>query len=236
MDILYCLGGNKKTWFFNELKYSLRSIEKFATGFNRVFLIGYKPKFLNYFKIRHIDFLEKHTSFVNVFNKLLFISRFTDISEYFIYFNDDFYLLKSIELNKIPYWYKDRDINFYSAKHDYSIIDNNTKNFLKLHNKNTLHFAVHKPIILNKSKIIELAPIMFEYIVNNSPLGLSIRDLYCNWYDVSNISKTVDYKISKISNELSLLEKDMFSSCNFVDESIKSYLANNFPQKSQWEV
>ena len=45
MDLLYVVGGGSK---HNnaELRYSLRSIEKNCTGYDRVFIVGQKPEWV----------------------------------------------------------------------------------------------------------------------------------------------------------------------------------------------
>ena len=39
MDVVYILGKGS-VWKDNEIRYSLRSIEKHLTGFDRVFIVG----------------------------------------------------------------------------------------------------------------------------------------------------------------------------------------------------
>lgn len=46
MDILYIVGTGS-TWVNNELKYSLRSIAKNGINVDRVFIVGYIPRFIN---------------------------------------------------------------------------------------------------------------------------------------------------------------------------------------------
>ena len=44
MDILYVVGTGSK-WDNNELRYSLRSIDKYGINIDRVFIVGTKPDF-----------------------------------------------------------------------------------------------------------------------------------------------------------------------------------------------
>jgi len=43
---VYCLGSGS-TNFNEELRYSLRSLEKFAIGLRNIFVVGYNPRFLS---------------------------------------------------------------------------------------------------------------------------------------------------------------------------------------------
>ena len=53
MDVVYILGTGS-TSNDNEIRYSLRSIEKYLIGFNVVYIVGECPKFLK--GIIHLDF------------------------------------------------------------------------------------------------------------------------------------------------------------------------------------
>ena len=46
MDILYCIGEGSK-WNNNELRYSLRSLEKFGKNVGNIYMVGYNPGFLS---------------------------------------------------------------------------------------------------------------------------------------------------------------------------------------------
>jgi len=45
MDIVYVLGSGSE-WDDNEIRFSLRSVEKYLTGVGNVYIIGKKPNFL----------------------------------------------------------------------------------------------------------------------------------------------------------------------------------------------
>ena len=87
---------------FDFLKYWFRGVEKFAPWVNRIFFItaGHLPDWLNLqhpkFKIiRHSDFIPQE--FLPTFNSHTIennLYRITELSENFVYFNDDFYLLR----------------------------------------------------------------------------------------------------------------------------------------------
>lgn len=87
---------------FDFLKYWFRGVEKFAPWVNRIFFItaGHLPDWLNLQHpklkiIRHSDFIPQE--FLPTFNSHTIennLYRIAELSENFVYFNDDFYLLR----------------------------------------------------------------------------------------------------------------------------------------------
>lgn len=87
---------------FDFLKYWFRGVEKFAPWVNRIFFVtaGHLPDWLNLQHpklkiIRHSDFIPKE--FLPTFNSHTIennLHRIKELSENFVYFNDDFYLLR----------------------------------------------------------------------------------------------------------------------------------------------
>lgn len=90
---------------FDFLKFWFRGVEKFAPWVHRIFFItsGHLPQWLNLNHpklkiIRHSDFIPK--KYLPTFNSHTIennLHRIKDLSEYFVYFNDDFYLLKKTQ-------------------------------------------------------------------------------------------------------------------------------------------
>ena len=87
---------------FDFLKYWFRGIEKFAPWVNQIFFVtaGHLPDWLNLQHpklkiIRHSDFIPQE--FLPTFNSHTIennLHRIAELSEDFVYFNDDFYLLR----------------------------------------------------------------------------------------------------------------------------------------------
>ena len=91
---------------FDFLKYWFRGVEKFAPWVNQIFFVtaGHLPDWLNPDHpklkiIHHSDFIPKE--FLPTFNSHTIennLHRIAELSENFVYFNDDFYLLKKTKL------------------------------------------------------------------------------------------------------------------------------------------
>lgn len=87
---------------FDFIKYWFRGVEKFAPWVNRIFFVtaGHLPDWLNPDHpklkiIHHSDFIPKE--FLPTFNSHTIennLHRIKELSENFVYFNDDFYLLR----------------------------------------------------------------------------------------------------------------------------------------------
>lgn len=95
-------SGNSARFMDNqELKFSLRSIDKYADWVNKIFIVtdNQIPSWLNFLhpKIRiidHTDIFSKRSHLPNFNAKAIEtqIHHIKDLSEYFIYFNDDMFL------------------------------------------------------------------------------------------------------------------------------------------------
>jgi len=86
------------------LKYWFRSVEKYAPWVNRVHFIthGHIPDWLDVNHpllniVLHTDFIDKsHLPIFNPFPLEMNLHRIKDLSEYFVYFNDDMYLINDV--------------------------------------------------------------------------------------------------------------------------------------------
>src|SRR5690606_32380528 len=90
-----------------ELRYSLRSIEAFAPWFNRIFIVtnGQVPAWLRddpkVVVVTHSEILEPQ--YLPTFNSHVIgsaLHRIPGLSEHYIYFNDDVFLLRPISRNE----------------------------------------------------------------------------------------------------------------------------------------
>ena len=87
---------------WNNLKYWFRGVEKFAPWVNKIYFVtyGHLPKWLNLDNpklviVKHEDYMDK--KYLPTFNSIpieLNIHKIKDLSENFVYFNDDMFLIK----------------------------------------------------------------------------------------------------------------------------------------------
>ena len=102
-----------RNWEF--LKYWFRGVEKYAPWVNNIFLItdGSLPEWLssksnNLVIIKHSDFIQNEfLPTFNIGNIEMFLHKIPGLSDQFVYFNDDFYLINYVKksrffINNLP--------------------------------------------------------------------------------------------------------------------------------------
>jgi len=101
-DQLYVLGGDSKHNDF-ELRMSLRSIEKYCEGYDRVFIVGRKPTW-----VCNVEFYpcedDMGMAHKNILKKIMYACHETDISEWFTLQADDHFYTKPYDFRRVrPY-------------------------------------------------------------------------------------------------------------------------------------
>lgn len=92
-----------RDWDF--FKYWFRAVEQYAPWVNKVFLVtnGTNPKWINpnhpkLILTKHSDYIpQKHLPTFNSITIEMYINRIKDISEHFVYFNDDMFINAPIQ-------------------------------------------------------------------------------------------------------------------------------------------
>ena len=106
MDILYVIGRGS-SWNNNELRYSLRSLEKFGRNINRVFISGYCPDFINQNIVTWIpcpdEYEYKHKNILRCIEKAVAES---DIADDFLYSSDDHFYVRETDFDAYPIFRK----------------------------------------------------------------------------------------------------------------------------------
>ncbi len=107
MDILYTLGDGSD-WNNNEIKYSLRSLEKFGTGVGRIFIAGPElPEFINPKAVTWIyatdPYGKKHKNILHKIEKAIYQS---EIGDHFLLSSDDHFFIRETDFENYPYYKK----------------------------------------------------------------------------------------------------------------------------------
>lgn len=227
-DIVYLLrdGTNE------ELRYSLRSVdENFA--YNRVWFAGGKPEDLEpdgYMKIEQ----EGMDKFERVRNMLVEICKNDSITKDFWLFNDDFFVMKptlkavqwvngTVEqrINQIEGLENGGMPTIYSQKLRHLL------RTLKKGKMSTKNYAVHKPMLVNRKKALE---VMEKY--PNEPM---FRALYGNYWRIKAIDDS-DCKIRRCDRAMKdkqfISTEDISFNCGVVG----AQLQERFKFKSRFEV
>jgi len=188
-DVLYVLGSGSQ--YDNlELRLSLRSLEQNCKDLGRVFIVGYKPKWIqNVVYLDEQDNLEREK---NVFKKVLRACE-SGISENFLFMNDDFYMMKPFNIESYPY-FVNGFVRYVANPSRWQEIFNKTIVYLQEKTKkdDILDFCVHCPILYSTEKFLSLKS-LYEKTIKDK-CGYSPRLLYGNLF-VKDTIKSVDCKL-----------------------------------------
>lgn len=233
MDLVYPLGTGS-VWDNNELRYSLRSVAENVKDLRNVWVVGERPEWLT--NVRYLpvkDMFDRPTK--NTFFKLQAVCKEPDLSDDFLYLNDDFFILKPTLAADFPYFYKGV-LPSTIRKSRMMAIESpvNTVNYLQFHNLTLLDYRVHCPIRFNKQKILDLPVGENEFGVVNT------RAVYGNYYKVGGIEHDENFfpvhgtpvELHKWSDShdwasiLSLTARQW---------GFRKFMAERFPNPSQFE-
>lgn len=105
MDLVYVVGRGS-AWGNNELRYSLRSIEKNGVNVGRVFVVGYKPRWLGssstYLQVQD----ETPTKHINILHCLMRAVDCFGLEGDFLYSSDDHFYIRQTDFDNYPYFLK----------------------------------------------------------------------------------------------------------------------------------
>lgn len=210
-----------------ELKFALRSIEKNLSGYDNIFIVGHKPKWIqNVIHIPAKDYPGRKA--FSIMQKTLLACNDERLSENFIFTNDDIYFLKPIHVNDIKYWYEGTLEDWLkktpSAKYKVQI-----KNTINTIMAQSAYMDIHAPIIYDKQFFKDLMwPFQSEFLV---------KSLY---YELvgGEIEPMTDLKLNGHipADRIRKLIRDrlFFSSSQFTNQ-VERVLTELYPNKSRYE-
>ena len=240
MDILYVVGTGSK-WGNNELRYSLRSIDRFGRNVGRVYIATEKlPSFINpdavvHYPIRDIG-KKKH---LNIMDKIEGVMYHTDIADDFLLSSDDHFYIKPTDFDAYPLYYKGE---IAEKKKDgeylHSLID--TKRLLQAYGLSVFatnpHCNTHfnRPLY-ERHKFMMIDGKRLQY-------GAEVNCLMGNILISEGVEpvKYKDIKVKSFSSREKLDEILADTHCFSIYDAallcgMKEYLHELFPNKSRWE-
>ena len=231
-DIVYFVKNEASN---EELVYSLRSVEE-NFSYNRVWFCGGSPE--NVKPDRSFRFEQKGLNkWEKVRNSIIKVCENDNITEDFWLFNDDFYILRPLDEN-MPAQYNG-DLEWYANlierkqgtadKHTYSL--KQAAKALKKAGLTTFNYEVHKPILINRQKALEVLE-KFEGVP-------AFRSLYGNYWKIGGSSQH-DMKI-KVLNYQRMDQVELFwnflstSDESFRNGNVGEFIKRKFKKKSRFE-
>lgn len=242
VDLVYILGSGSH-WQNNEIRYSFRSVEKNLKGVGRVWVIGENPGFLSD-KVRHIyypDEIGGRNADGNMTRKILRACRENELTDDFLFMNDDFIIYKPIVAAEIPWMHKgdmkQRDQLFWTAQF-YRHRLRRTFEVLQSRNMPTMQYDYHAPMLMNKHRFPEVMA-KFDYA---SDIGYTFRSLYGNSLalpaSLVNGRKVTIYRKYDYSQLDNMTKNSTFVGYNDAGLStvFKRWLQEKFPEMSTYEL
>lgn len=238
-------GSNSLTLYrdWGTLKYWFRGVEKFAPWVNKVFLVtdNQVPKWLNLKNsrvkvINHSDFMPK--SALPVFNSNsieAMLYKIPGLSEKFVYFNDDMFLVNSVKED--DFFYKGKPCDeavLYPIKPQ----KHGTSHF-QVNNMGIINYYFSRKDIMKKSNLLsfkygidnlrtisqlicKFTPGFFEPHLPNSFLKTTFKDVWKKEPDI--LKKTVYSRFRSINNTSQWLFRDwQLATGNFIPRNNRRF-------------
>lgn len=235
LDIVYFVKDSAEN---EELRYSLRSVEK-NFPHRKVWFIGGKPQGLRPDQYLPIN-QRAETKWANTSLLLQAACKCDDISDDFVLFNDDFFVMKQV--TSLPYYSDgslERRIMELKDRHTAGAYISRMEDTLRMLKRNscpTFNYAVHYPMIINKKEMLET--------FTKFSFGEMWRSLYGNHHRKLPEYRT-DCKVYSLGiDDLPTTELEPFGDSEYLsttDNSFKfgavgTYIRNQFKEKSRFEV
>lgn len=229
IDIVYILGTGSQS-ANNEIRFSLRSVEKYCSGYRNIYVIGDVPVFLrNVIAHKVKDGVSKVH---NILNKILYACNLPDLSDDFLFMNDDHFFTEYTDVSDYPNYYSTLNIKEFTNAAYKEIINDTVKHF-----KDFKFFDIHKPIIYNKAKFIEMAK---NVPINDHYLGLLIKSSYGNYHKIKG--KKVNDCILRNPYKIKEIEQIVKGSGVFsihdtaINQDLIDYFNLHYPVASNFEI
>ena len=232
-DIVYFVKDEPEN---EELRYSLRSVEQ-NFSYRNVWFCGGCPDGLK--PDKHFDLKqEEFVKWDRVRAMIAKVCENDEISEDFWLFNDDFFILKPMKGMKPQYNGELKPyIEYTESKHN-GIADGFTIRLRQAYQDltkaglTTLNYEVHKPMLINRKKALE--------VLRAFPNTPCFRSLYGNYFAIGGEDKH-DMKI-KIENYAKILSVQNFwdfvstDDKSFKNGNIGEFLREKFDKKCRFEL
>lgn len=228
IDIVIPLGKGSR-WQDNELRICLRTIEENLSGYNQIWIIGERPKWLQNINHIYIQDTQKQVPDKNIMLKIKAACLESQVSDSFLFMNDDHFLLTKYHAPTFPNYY---DITLPEAYNlrgpsPYGYRIKNTMESLLSRMFPVKHYDIHYPIVYQKQAFIDRVVNSVDWDGNR--YGFIIKSLYANLETESE--RIHDCKSGNIPRE----GWKCYSTMPHLVEGVQKWLFKRFPNKSNYE-
>lgn len=231
-DVVYFVKNNVIN---AELVYSLRSLEE-NWSYKRVWFCGGCPDSVKPDKLFRIE-QRGLNKWEKVRNMIVDVCKNDNITENFWLFNDDFYILRPIsedmppQYNKTLVEYADYIEQKQGTADDHTCALKKAAEVLRNAGLTTFNYEVHKPMLINRKKALE--------VLDRFPNVHCFRSLYGNYWQIGGVSQH-DMKIKKRNyGRMDLVENYWqflsTSDTSFNEGNVGEFVRGRFNKKSRFE-
>lgn len=160
-----------------ELEQSIRLLRKHGRWLRDIYIIGDNP---NIEGVKVVPFIQEGAKENNIWDKVLAACFVKDLSERFLFMNDDHFIIQDFE--DVPYYYEGL-IGGHSLNMQYSNAEDRTAKRLSDAGKAVKYFDIHTPMFIEVEKFITT-------YVQFSDNEYIMKSAYCNWNGIEGLEYT----------------------------------------------
>jgi hypothetical protein len=240
IDVVYVLGTGS-SWKNNELRFSLRALEKNLKEFRKIWIVGEKPDWIK--GINHIPFKDElvNNADGNIARKVLRVCQEKGLTEKFLFINDDHLVMKPVNAIDIPAFHKGDMATFSNEYFETDFWRGRlwrTKNILIQKGFTAFHYDCHVPMVMSK----KLFPVVMSQFNFEKNIGFTMKSLYGNVVYKESGTRLKGEKITVFKPMTYDQVKEHCVGHKFVafnDKGLrpgmKRWMYNNFPDPSSFE-
>ena len=226
-DLIYILKADIDT---EELKYSLRSVEK-NFPINRVWFVGGQPKgFRNVVRLQHEQVGNSKWEMIR--SSMWKVVNDERLSEDFFLFNDDFFVMEPVDTDSFRNFVDGTLERRIDELHSESGMNAYTRTLFKLEqelktmHEPTMNFDVHLPMLLNKEQVRSTL-----YKCSSPQMRSAIGNINRLPFVIHNDVKVYDLESVPVNETYLSTNDDTFRKGN-----VGKYIRETFTTKSRFEV
>lgn len=244
-DLVYIVKKDEKN---EDLKYSLRSVEKFVPH-NKIWIVGYKPSWVT--NVEYLPVIQSGNKWNNSITNILAACNCTKISKEFILMNDDFFAIKPVsnllDSINVSLGLLQDTVNKHEAKKSDSAWGKAFKYVNELLKDLNIeepyyNYESHTPLLINKQKYLEVMNLPKVQKFMKTSKVLHKRSLYRNIDKLNPKILLKDVKILQHSDDT--LER--IKICDWLSvydgqvgnpsfKDLNNLLRTLFPSRSEYE-
>ena len=252
MDIAYIIGPGSK-WDDNELRYSLRSIDRYGLGIDNIWIIGYCPDFIDQTKVNYIPMQDRpgRAPAQNVFFKIRYLMESPITPDKIIISSDDHFFIRQVDFDHWPIFFKGFEMPTHASvgsgkfgDRRYTQCMADTRDIMDQLGLGTVYFEGHTNKLydkrawswLKKRHAFDLILTCSAGLSTNSLMGATMTKVFGYTPIHRTDVKLRDKDLQQHAIRQLLKDTDEFSIYDSaIDAGIDTYLKDLFPDPSRWE-